>query len=190
MTAPAERTKSMRAYADAFGEPDVDASKRMEQRLESMIAKDEARGGSGRRWLVWAVVVVLIGGAGVTVGIWLGQRGGDGVVTASSNPQRLRLAAGSVVLSPGAKLRVLHDDGRSVLELRAGAIDLDADEGGAGMQVLSGPYTVEALGARLRVEHTDSVPVVTVTTGEAIVRGPNLPGDGVLVVPVASPASD
>jgi len=174
----------MRAYADAFGDPSRDVSARMEKRLEAMIAKEEAGGDRRRPWLVWAVVVALIGGTGLALGLWLGGARGDGVVAASSSAQRLRLAAGSAVLRPGAEVRVLHDEGRSVLELRAGMIELDADRSGPGVQVLSGPYTVEASDARLQIEHSEGVPVVTVSSGEAIVRGPDLPPTGVVVIPV------
>jgi ferric-dicitrate binding protein FerR (iron transport regulator) len=177
----------MRAYAEAFGDPNREASTRMEKRLEAMIAEEEAGGGGRRMWLVWAVLAALIGGTGLAAGVFLGNTGDDGVVAASSNAQRLRLVAGSAVLKPGAEVRVLHDDGRTVLELRAGVLELDADRSGASMQVLSGPYTVEASDARLQVEHSEGVPVVTVTRGEAVVRGPDLPPAGVVVIPVVPP---
>lgn len=186
MTAPAERTRSMRAYAEAFGNPSDEASTRMAKRLEAMIVEEEAGGGRRRWWLVWVVAVALIGGTGLAVGLWLGDTTSDGVVAASTSAQRLRLAAGSAVLKPGAEVRVLHDDGRSVLELRAGVIELDAGRSSAGIQVLNGPYTVEASDARLQVEHSEGVPVVTVSSGEAVVRGPDLPPAGVVVIPVVS----
>lgn len=169
----------MAAYAEALGEPDAEMTARLRARFERFIEEGGADRGRSRTWVLVAVCAVLLLAAGAALGVWLGSDGEGGVVAAEEEPQRLRLAAGSVVLDAGARARVLHDEGRSVVELVEGAVDVDATASGLAVEVISGPYSVSAARARFRVRSTGDVPIVLVREGEAVMRGARLPEHGV-----------
>jgi ferric-dicitrate binding protein FerR (iron transport regulator) len=180
-----ERTRSMTAYAEELGEPDPEMTARLRARFERFIEEGGADRGRSRMWWLAAACAVFLLAAGAALGAWFGSDSGGGVVTAEEEPQRLQLAAGSVVLDAGARVRVLHDEGRSVVELVEGAVDVDATLSALAVEVISGPYSVGAVGARFRVRSTGDVPVVLVREGEAVMRGAQLPEHGVRFTPPA-----
>lgn len=185
MNSSMERTKSMAAYAEALGEPDPEMTARLRARFERFIEEGGADRGGSRKWVLAAVCAGVLLSSGAALGVWLGSDGGGGVVAAGEEPQRVQLAAGAVVLDVGARVRVLHDEGRSVVELVEGAVDVDATSSALAIEVISGPYAVTAARARFRVRSTGDVPIVLVREGEAVMRGAQLPEHGVTFTPPA-----
>lgn len=184
-----ERSQSMTAYAQTFGEPDAETTGRMRKNLRKFVVEREAQRTRRRHWVQASVVV---GGLAIGIGalVWTqssAQPGEeivepalDGVVATGERGQEIELAHGGTVrLEPQTRMRILADEASEVsLELRAGALELEAK---APVAVQVERYRVETEGARVEIRHTRGVPLVEVSEGEARLYGPDLPQSGVTV---------
>lgn len=193
MSKPIERSQSMTAYAQTFGDPDHETTSRLRKNLRQLVVEREASRARRRHWMQAALVVggLTILGAGA---VWMQSGAGseasvnapdeDGVVSTGEHAQRIELAdGGRLELGPHTRIRILADDGeRTSIELLAGVLEVDAAHV---VHVQVDRYRVETDGATLELRPTRGVPLVDVRIGAARVYGPDLPEGGVKVSPAA-----
>jgi ferric-dicitrate binding protein FerR (iron transport regulator) len=190
------RSRSMNAFADVHGEPDVETTARMRERLaQTMRAQDDRKRRRRDRLhgvLAATVVLAVAGGVAWQQG-WLAGAGGPadvrpGVLRTAEVAQRVEREWGALVIGPRSLVRLSDGDGSPVgedeLELVDGEVEVAVAVAGArAVLVRVGAHTVRVVAGRVAVQRTPGVPLVTVHEGRAELRGPDLPADGVRLGP-------
>ncbi|MBX7081587.1 MAG: FecR domain-containing protein [Nannocystaceae bacterium] len=181
-----ERSQSMAAYANSHAEPDPETSARLRERLQGAMTAHGHRRGRARAWLqgvlVTTAVFAALAGIAWRVG-WIGGTPGTehrGVIATDADAQELVLGGARVRLSAHTLVRVGDSGGGAELELVDGEVELPA---ASSLPVRTGAYVVVPVGARFTVRRTPAVPLVTVHEGHVVLRGPDLPDDGVTLAP-------
>lgn len=188
-----ERSRPMEAYAESYGEPDMETTSRMRSRILDYM---EDRAAGRQRWRHWvqAVIAVCVIGAGAA-GVWSWSRDGEpvedaragaGVIATVEQAQEVELEhAGTVRLLPHSGIRIRRDTpDAAVIELLEGEIEVRVDDAEAlDYRIDTGDHEVEVHGSRVGVRRTRGVPLVTVYAGYARLHGPDLPAEGVRIVP-------
>ena len=194
------------AYREQVGGPDAQAVERMEHRVNAFAERleREAHVGVGGRgwtrvsratWLAAAAVAIALGSSW-----WMLGRGGGQPTTAATvaesttaasvamrsdlAPQVVELPLGGrLTLAPKTNIQLSAADAwGATINLYDGAVTVEVNQApGRVWQVVSGDYSVEAVGTIFHVRRTTSVPEVRVDRGRVIVRGPGLPEEGVFV---------
>lgn len=179
MSDTAQRTESMRRYAAELGAADELTTARMRARLDDYLEGRQAR----RRRIRWIFAVASVV-AVVGIATQLATDGAPtGVIATGEQTQAIELPGARLQLGPGTDVRLSEDaDGVAIVELMGGSVTLDAH---AGQRIVRcGEHRVRTDGAILvSVERTPGMPVVKVTRGRAVLRGPGLPADGVAIIP-------
>lgn len=191
MSKPLERSQSMTAYAQTFGDPDTETTSRLRKNLRQYVVEREATRARRRHWVQAGLVVggltILAGGlmwtqSSASPGPGVEGSTEEGVVSTGEHAQRIELAhGGSLELGPQTRIRILGDgaDGTSI-ELLGGVLGVEVEHP---VHVQVGRYRVETEGGTLEMRPTRGVPLVDVRVGTARVFGPDLPESGVKVSP-------
>lgn len=194
MSKPLERSQSMTAYAQTFGDPDTETTSRLRKNLRQYVVERAASRARRRHWVQAGLVV---GGLALVAGglMWTQSKASsgagvegaaeEGVVSTGAHGQRIELAhGGRLELDPHTQIRILGDEvtGTSI-ELLGGVLGVEVEHP---VQVQIDRYRVETEGGVLELRPTRGVPLVEVRVGAARVYGPDLPDSGVKVTP-ASP---
>lgn len=184
----ARLSASLVAYSESFAEPDDETTSRMRDRVTGWVGERRRRRARIRRWLAATGVLALALGTGLG-GYWFARAEVDptpALLHAGEVGQRVELpGVGAVELAPGASVRLAGPERPGALELVEGEVGLDVS-GPERAELRCGAFTVEAHDARLRVRRTASLPIVTVSRGQARLSGPDLPAAGVVLSPLGN----
>jgi ferric-dicitrate binding protein FerR (iron transport regulator) len=176
MSEAAEKTESLRDYAEMLGSPDANTTGRMRARLDEFMRR---RTRARRRRVRLAIAAVVLGAAFATA-LAIGLREDPPHAITAESERAIELGGARLVLRAGASVRTdPADDGR--IELLAGELEVTV-AGGRSFAVTSGEFEVRADRGRFVVRHTDALPMVTVLRDDAVVTGPGLPAAGVRVL--------
>jgi ferric-dicitrate binding protein FerR (iron transport regulator) len=176
MSDAAEKTESLRDYAEMLGSPDASTTGRMRTRLDDFMHRRVA---ARRRRLRLGLALVAIAFA-IAAGLAIGLRDDAPHAITAESERAIELGGARVVMRAGASVRTDAADDRHV-ELIAGEIDVTVAPGRP-FVVTSGEFEVHAPSGRFAVRHTDGLPVVEVLRDHAVLHGPGLPPSGVWVL--------